>query len=439
MTRCNRCRAEYSSGAGYGGMDYCISCYVHIQQEEEKKRHEQEMKQRRLVEDERKKTEKEYKEKERKAQMQKREALSKENDNRQARQGGSFAGAKGHVGAQYGRNPYGQNQPVQTPQPVRFRHERTSSTSGYSHGNSFENAVAGAAPPYARINLVGKKAEPDKMQKKKAKQKDEWKNPIKSANKPSLENTENEADYGKAASSWLKKRMDADKNEKKARLKSKMKDKRNKKYYLENHEDEEEDEGAESGETKASGQSALPMSQAKPTMPKDDWENASPMKGVGRPAKEEEDEKTVRRKIGAEVGRFHREDEKTDESQLQLNDEESLLLINASCKDDFFVCKAKSNKIEFNGKNQSGRKVTVEMKVFITDSENAKFACKINPRQHTFMIGETWKFETEFDFPAKSKGRLTLLAQLAENAIYIDRAALQSNRIALRLELEKSG
>lgn len=36
--RCDRCRAEYESGADYGGHDYCMTCYTRVKQEEEQKR-----------------------------------------------------------------------------------------------------------------------------------------------------------------------------------------------------------------------------------------------------------------------------------------------------------------------------------------------------------------------------------------------------------------
>ncbi|MFA5021316.1 MAG: hypothetical protein WC517_04640 [Patescibacteria group bacterium] len=36
--RCDRCRAEYESGADFGGHDYCMTCYTRIRQEEEQKR-----------------------------------------------------------------------------------------------------------------------------------------------------------------------------------------------------------------------------------------------------------------------------------------------------------------------------------------------------------------------------------------------------------------
>jgi hypothetical protein len=36
--RCNRCRAEYETGADYGGHDYCMTCYVLVRQEADFKR-----------------------------------------------------------------------------------------------------------------------------------------------------------------------------------------------------------------------------------------------------------------------------------------------------------------------------------------------------------------------------------------------------------------
>jgi hypothetical protein len=36
--RCDRCRAEYESGADFGGHDYCMTCYVKLKHEEEHKR-----------------------------------------------------------------------------------------------------------------------------------------------------------------------------------------------------------------------------------------------------------------------------------------------------------------------------------------------------------------------------------------------------------------
>ncbi len=40
--RCDRCRAEYESGADYGGHDYCMTCYTMVRREDERKREEAE-------------------------------------------------------------------------------------------------------------------------------------------------------------------------------------------------------------------------------------------------------------------------------------------------------------------------------------------------------------------------------------------------------------
>ena len=39
---CDRCRAEYDSGAFYGGHDYCSLCYVRIMEDEKQKRRDEE-------------------------------------------------------------------------------------------------------------------------------------------------------------------------------------------------------------------------------------------------------------------------------------------------------------------------------------------------------------------------------------------------------------
>ena len=39
--RCNRCRAEYESGMFHGGHDYCMTCFVRIQEEEARKKKEE--------------------------------------------------------------------------------------------------------------------------------------------------------------------------------------------------------------------------------------------------------------------------------------------------------------------------------------------------------------------------------------------------------------
>ena len=430
-------------------MDYCISCYVHIKQEEEKKRHDQEMKQRRLVEEERKKVEKEYKEKEMKAELQRRETLRKEREYGQARQeelrkraredaiGGKMREENIRRGGPHGT---AQTPPNIMVRPERVRAERTTFAQGYEYGNT----ATGVSSSNVRENMLEKKMVPGKAGRKNMNPKDNepsWKKQkdrldSSDAKQANDDNSEAEANYGKAAADWLRKKMKRDKEEKDKEQKRQMDKKKKQNYHSKNKQIEDDLSVAGKVEKKKPDMSWLTAGQA--SSPETQKIQVSAIAGerIAAPIKEEEEKKAVRRKIGTDVGRVQSEKEEPGDESLPFLEEGELALKSEKSQPQSIGYGTKNHEIAFIGENRSDRKVTVEMKVSITDTSNNRIACAISPREHTFLAGETEKFSVKFDVPPEAAGALALVTQLVENAIYIDRVALQSKKVILRLKLE---
>lgn len=97
----------------------------------------------------------------------------------------------------------------------------------------------------------------------------------------------------------------------------------------------------------------------------------------------------------------------------------------------------KENTVIFSGKNESSKKITLELAVSIADFKKRAVDAVVDPKQQTLGIYGEGQFAVKFDLKDDTPtGPLTLSAQLKENAVYVDRQAAKSETLTLQSQVK---